>query len=55
MWREAPAEKLLGKLAALEATIARLEGDDEWVAQDVIRRLRLLQGEILIALNSAEG
>jgi hypothetical protein len=41
--------------AALEESIIRLELERDGTATDSIRRLRLLQGEILAALHLLEG
>ncbi len=51
---EAGVERLLRMLVALEETVIRLEGEDEDKAQ-AIRRLRLLQGEIVVAVRLLEG
>jgi hypothetical protein len=51
---EAGVERLLSMLVALEETVIRLEHEDENKAQ-TIRRLRLMQGEIVVALDLVEG
>ena len=51
---EAGVERLLRMLVALEETVIRLEHEDENKAQ-TIRRLRLMQGEIVVALHLLEG
>jgi hypothetical protein len=51
---EAGIEQLLRMLVALEETVIRLEHEDEDKAQTV-RRLKLLQGEIVVALRLLEG
>jgi hypothetical protein len=52
---EIQASRLLRMLAALEESIIRLEGQSAGETGDVIRRLRLVQGEILTALHLLEG
>jgi hypothetical protein len=52
---EVQASRLLRMLAALEESIIRLEGQSAGETGDVIRRLRLVQGEILTALHLLEG
>ena len=42
-------------LAALEESIIRLEGQGAGDTSDAIRRLRMVQGEILSALHLLEG
>jgi hypothetical protein len=49
------ATRLLRALAALEESIIRLEGQDAGDTRAAIRRLRLVQGEILTALHLLEG
>jgi hypothetical protein len=51
---EAGVERLLRMLVALEETVIRLEHEGEDKAQ-TIRRLKLLQGEIVVALRLLEG
>jgi hypothetical protein len=50
---EAGVERLLRMLVALEETIIRLEHDGD--RAETIRRLKLLQGEIVVALRLLEG
>jgi hypothetical protein len=55
MTTEARATRLLRLLAALDESIIRLEGQRSGDTSDAIRRLRLVQGEILSALHLLEG
>jgi hypothetical protein len=55
MTTEARATRLLRLLAALDESIIRLEGQRSGDRSDAIRRLRLVQGEILSALHLLEG
>ena len=55
METEDRAIRLLRMVAALEETIIRLEGQSAGNTRDAVRRLRLLQGEILSALQLLEG
>jgi hypothetical protein len=49
------ATRLLRMLAALEESIIRLEVQGAGDTSDAIRRLRMVQGEILSALHLLEG
>ena len=55
MTSEARATRLLRLIAALEESIIRLEGQRAGDTSHAIRRLRLVQGEILTALHLLEG
>jgi len=49
------AARLMRMVAALEESIIRLELETDGAATSSIRRLRVLQGEILAALHLLEG
>jgi hypothetical protein len=55
MTTELRTARLLRMLAALEESIIRLEGQSAGNTRDAVRRLRLVQGEILTALHLLEG
>ena len=55
MKTEHRATRLLRAVAALEETIIRLEGQTAGDTSDAVRRLRLVQGEILTALHLLAG
>jgi hypothetical protein len=52
---EAGSERLLRMLVALDETVIHLERQEDRETSEAIRRLRLLQGEILSALRLLEG
>ena len=55
MTTEERATRLLRMAATLEESIIRLEPQSENETRDTVRRLRVLQGEILTALQHLEG
>jgi hypothetical protein len=52
---EAGSERLLRMLVALDETVIQLERQQDRDTSEAIRRLRVLQGEILSALRLLEG
>jgi hypothetical protein len=52
---EARTTRLLRMVAALEEAIIRLEGHGDGNPERTIRRLRLVQGDLLAALHLLEG